>query len=326
MKLFNTNARIICICSAIAIVAGCASHRVWEHSVHTFTIPVLPDTQEAVTRHNEMFFSQMKWLAEKKDSLRAPIVLHVGDVVNFDTITHWKTASQGYALLDSVKLPYAITLGNHDTRAVGWNSGSAADPANTNKRLRMTEKFNAAFPVNRFTLQKGRYENDMSDNSYYTFNAGGLKWLVVTLEFCAREKVAQWMNGIIRRHPRHNVIVLTHYHLTPKGEIAPTNAGYGDMSPKDIFEKYIRNHPNVLLILSGHNCYTAYRTDEGVCQNTIYQVLSDYQCKDDGGGYIRLLDINVKEKKIAAKMYSPYYHKTLADDSHFVFSNIKFIK
>ncbi len=326
MKLSGTNARIVLISSAIAIVAGCASHRILEHSSHTFTIPVLPDTQEAVTRKNEMFFSQMQWIADKKDSLKTPIVLHVGDVANFDTITHWETASRGYALLDKVKLPYAITLGNHDTRAVGWNSGSAADPANTNKRLRMTEKFNAAFPVNRFTLQKGRYENDKSDNSYYTFSAGGLKWMVVTLEFCAREKVVQWMDGIIGQHPHHNVIILTHYHLTPKGEIAATNAGYGDMSPKDIFEKYIRNHPNVLLILSGHNCYSAYRTDKGVRQNPIYQILSDYQCRDDGGGYIRLLDIDTREKKITAKMYSPYYHKTLADDSHFVISGINFIQ
>ncbi len=94
MKLSGTNARIVLISSAIAIVAGCASHRILEHSSHTFTIPVLPDTQEAVTRKNEMFFSQMQWIADKKDSLKTPIVLHVGDVANFDTITHWATTTR----------------------------------------------------------------------------------------------------------------------------------------------------------------------------------------------------------------------------------------
>lgn len=48
--------------------------------------------------------------------------------------------------------------------------------------------------------------------------------------------------------------------------------------------------------------------------------------KDIFEKYIRLLDIDTREKKITAKMYSSYYHKTLADDSHFVFGNIKFVK
>lgn len=327
MKSLKIYLQTITICSLMVFLDGCTTQKLVESANQKFTIPVLPDTQEAVTRRNDLLFAQMQWLADKKDSLKSPIVLHVGDVANFDTITHWEIASRGYALLDKARLPYAIALGNHDTRAVGWNSGSAADPAHTNERLRMTEKFNTYFPSNRFSLQKGRYEEDKSDNSYYIFKAGGLNWLVVTLEFCAREKVARWMDGVISQYPRHNVIILTHYHLTPKSEIAPTNAGYGDMSPKDIFDKYIKNHPNVLLVLSGHNCYTAHREDKGTNQNTIYQILSDYQCKDDGGAYIRLLDIDVKGKTIVAKMYSPYYHKTLTDnDSYFVISNVKFIQ
>lgn len=293
--------------------------------VTKFTIPVLPDTQESVTRNNEMFFSQMRWISNCKDSLQIPFVLHVGDVVNFDTITHWETASAGFGILDKNKIPYVITLGNHDTEAVLWNDGSAA-PGNVNKNLRKTIKFNTYFPENRFINQKGQFESGKSDNSYYTFNAGGLKWLVVALEFCARENAAQWMSNVIRSYPKHNVIVLTHMHLTPRGEIHTSNAGYGDMKVIDIYNNYIKPHKNVLMVLSGHNCYSAFREDFGIYGNRIYQILTDYQCKDDGGGYLRLLGIDVKNKTISTKVYSPYYNKTLEDTSSFVISDVNFIK
>ena len=329
MNLHNSKLKIInmkhktklALLGIIILMSGmtsCVSHR--------FTIPVIPDSQEAVTRRNDMFYSQMQWLAEKKDSLKSPIVLHVGDVVNFDTITHWEVASRGYEYLDKAKLPYAIALGNHDTRAVAWNNGSAADPANTNARVRMTEKFNTYFPINRFSLQRGRYEEGKSDNSFYTFKAGGKQWLVATLEFCAREGAAQWMDRVIKAHPKHNVIIVTHVYLRPNGEIHTTNAGYGDMKVIDIFNQYIKPHKNVLLVLSGHNCYSAYRVDEGLQGNKIHQILTDYQCKDDGGGYICLLDIDTKKKTMTAKMYSPYYHNALQDQGNFIISNVEFIK
>ena len=308
------NIRLLAL-APLFLCIGCAVKR--------FTIPVLPDTQESVTRRNEMFYSQMRWLAKSRDSLRAPIVLHVGDLVNFDNQGQWDIASKGYAILDSANIPYAIAVGNHDTEAVGENSGSAA-PGNVNQNLRKTFKFNTAFPVTRFKSQEGRAEPNKSDNAFYTFKAGGKKWMVITLEFCARESVARWMDSTMKSHSDHKVIVVTHYHLTPRGEVAPTNAGYGNMNVLDIFEKYIRPNKNAFLVVSGHVCYSASRTDEGPSGNKIYQVLSDYQCKDDGGGYIRLLDFDLKKGTIAAKMYSPFYNKTLQDSSAFVISGIRF--
>lgn len=294
-------------------------------TVTKFTLPVLPDTQEAVSGRQDMLFSQMNWLAKAKDSLKFPVVLHVGDLVNFDTITHFETASKGFEILDKAKLPYIITLGNHDTEAVLPDNGSAA-PGNVNANLRKTFKFNRYFPVSRFTLQKGRFEDAKSDNAYYTFNAGGKKWLVIALEFCARESAAQWMADIMKLHPKHNVIVLTHYHLNPNGYIATTNAGYGDMKVVDIFNNYIKPNKNAFMVLSGHVCYNAHRIDNGNYGNPIYQILQNYQRKDDGGGYIRLLEIDTKKKTIHAKMYSPYYNKTLDDESLFTIDNVRFVK
>ena len=288
-----------------------------------FTIPVFPDTQEYMGKKRGVFFSMVEWVVEKSDSLKVPMVLQMGDFVNFDNFDHWELASVGMRIFDRANIPYAIAIGNHDTGAVGQYSGSAA-PGNVNVNLRNTQKFNYFFPVSRFTLQKGRFENNKSDNAYYLFEAGGLKWIVVTLEFCARENAAKWMDETLKKYPDRNAIIVTHYHLNSNGEIASSNAGYGDMKVSDIFEQYIKPNKNVLMVLSGHVCYSAWREDKGVHGNSIYQMLQDYQCNRDG--YIRLLDIDTENKTITAKMFSPYLNITLNDQSAFAFRNVKFIQ
>ncbi|MEX0928981.1 MAG: metallophosphoesterase [Balneolales bacterium] len=291
-----------------------------------FTIPVLPDTQTSVNYNLPMFTSQMQWIADTKDSLNYPIALHVGDLVDFDNHDQYIRASEGYKILDRVGLPYAITLGNHDTEAVGEFSGSAA-PGNVNENLRKTTKFNNYFPVDRFTAQKDRFEEHKSDNATYEFEAGGLNWLVVTLEFCARHEPVEWANEIIPKYPNHNVIVLTHYHLSGRGTIGGNNAGYGDLSPREIYDRITEKNANILMFLSGHiSSGSSWRTDTGAQGNDIYQILQNYQREDNGGGYIRLLEIDTAAGTIDAKMYSPFYKQTKEDASRFSFDEVTFIK
>lgn len=288
-----------------------------------FTIPVFPDTQGEVGSTPEMFISQLNWVVANKDSLNIPFVLHVGDIVNFDNIKHYETASNGFKILDNAKIPYVLCLGNHDTEAVGENSGSAA-PGNTNLNLRKTNKFNTYFPVSRLKGQQGRWEEGKSDNAYYTFNAGGLNWLVVSLEFCARKGAVEWADKVVSEHPNHNVIILTHYHLNGSGDISERNAGYGDLSPYEIYDTFIEKHPNILLVLSGHTGNSAWRNDRGDNGNRIYQILTDYQGENQGDGYLRLLEINPLRRYISAKVYSPFNQKEKCEAS-IRFMGVKFI-
>lgn len=289
-----------------------------------FVIGILPDTQVEVNTKPEMFMSQMNWLAAKRDSLNMPIVLHVGDIVDYNNVIHYERASKGFKILDDAKVPYAVCIGNHDTDAVGENTGSAA-PGNTNKNLRQTGRFNSYFPVERFRNQKGRFEENKSDNAYYIFKAGGLKWLVLSLEFCARPEPVDWANMVITKYPKHNVIILTHSHLTDKGIIDQRNAGYGDLSPQQIYDRMIVKHPNVRFVFSGHTGSSAYRDDTGEYGNHIYQILQDYQGQDAGGGYIRLLEVDTKAGTIIGKMYSPYYNITKDDYSKISLTGVQFV-
>jgi hypothetical protein len=306
------------------IVAFLALQAKWTFA-RPFILPVLPDTQGEVHFKPEMLDSQLNWLAQHKKALRIPMVLHVGDIVDWDNVSHWETASRAFTILDKAKLNYALAVGNHDTAAVGRFSGSAA-PGNVNANLRNTIKFNYFFPPSRLKAQKGQHEHGKSDNAYYTFKAGGLKWLVLTLEFCSRQSPVDWANTVLPRFPRHNVIILTHFHLNSKGEINQTNAGYGNLTTQAVYDQLIKKHPNVLMVLSGHVSSSAWRTDPGEKGNIIYQMLQNYQGQDYGGGYIRLLEIDTQAGTIAARMYSPFYNKTKDDSSKFSFSGVKFIR
>lgn len=305
---------------AILFVLGFCSYKALSQK---FTFAIMPDTQVEVGANSDMYFSRMRWIVKNRE--RIPFVFHVGDLVNFNNNVHWDNASNGYDTLDNYNIKYAISAGNHDTGAVGEFSGSAA-PGDVHANLRNTEKYNRYFPPSRFKAIRGTYEQGKSENSFHTFTTGKLKWLVITLEFCSRKGPVLWADSVVAQHPAYNVIIQTHYHLTPKGEINTNNAGYGDLSPAEIYNMFIKKHKNIVLVLSGHVCSSAYRKDIGDNGNEIHQILQDYQCEDMGGGYIRLLDVNVDTGEIDAKMYSPYYKKYKSDTSAFVIKNVKFIK
>lgn len=290
-----------------------------------FTLVVLPDTQIAVRSSPDMTRSQMNWIIKNRVPLNIPIVLHVGDVVDWDTPDHdqWRTADSCFALLDKARIPYAIAVGNHDTAAV--KEGGGAAPGNVNANLRNTEQFNRFFPVSRFVAQRGRMEEGKSDNAWYEFTAGGVDWLVLALELWARPEPVKWAESVIAAHPNHNVILITHSHLTAKGEIHPNKGGYGDQSPLHIHETLITQHANVRFVFCGHVGHSARRVDEGVHGNRIYQLLQCYQNTNAGGGYLRLVDIDADRGTVFARMYSPFYDKTLEDASKFSFENVSFV-
>lgn len=290
-----------------------------------FTIPVFPDSQSAIDGNFNMFKNQFDWILENKEKLNIPIVLHVGDVANFDNLSQWETISSQFDRLDNDGIPYAIAVGNHDTEAVGEYNGSAA-PGNVNQNLRKTAKFNSYFPPSRFIAQRGRYEEGKSDNAYYTFRTGGANWLVMTLEFCPRQGPINWAGDIIKAHHEYNVIILTHYYLTGQGDIADRNAGYGDFSPQYVSDRLVKLYPNIRFVLSGHVMSSALKVDEGVNGNKIYQVLQNYQNEDLGGGYLRLLHFDLDAGTVSAEMYSPYYKKTKEDGSIYSIENVDVVQ
>jgi hypothetical protein len=289
----------------------------------TFTIAVVPDTQQEITGNPARFSARMQWLADHKTELNLQMVLHSGDLANWDTPDHkqFVIASEGMDILNKAGIPFAIALGNHDTAAV--REGGSAAPGKTNTNLRITPTFNTYFPPSRFTKFSGSYEPGKMDNAYHIFTAGGLNWLVINLELWPRTQIVDWAKTVVQDHPHHNVIILTHSHLTAKSTIEPTNGGYGDNSPQFVFNNLMKPYANVRLVFSGHIGSHGYRTDPGASGNTVYQFLQCYH--DNQANPTRLLEIDTTNRTIKSRVYCPSTGKDKTDGSTFTVTNVNWV-
>ncbi len=169
-----------------------------------FTIVALPDTQcytrEYYGGSRDIFTAQTQWIVNHKDDSNIVFVLHEGDITDLNSAPEWTNAMTSIGLLDGV-VPYALAVGNHD----GIFSSKS-----------YTAYFNQFFPLSRFQNLPtfgGVFESNRMDNCYHLFSAGGVDWLVFSLEFGPRNVVLAWANQIATNYPNRRVIVLTHTHI-----------------------------------------------------------------------------------------------------------------
>ncbi|GAA5016795.1 metallophosphoesterase [Actinopolymorpha pittospori] len=288
-----------------------------------FSFAVLPDTQQEVLQaDDDRFLQRTQWLASERKRLDLRFVLHSGDVTNWGWLTpsQYTVASAAMKPLEEAKIPYALSIGNHDTRAVGWNGagGYGGDayvknpeclqrfsPAecDTKKLVRHTEEWNAVFPPSRISALGGTFEAGKSDNMFTTYQAGGKKWLVLTLELWPRPEAVAWARQVVEAHPDSNVIVQTHSYLTASGSIEPTNGGYGSTSGQYLYDNLIKLYPNIKLVFSGHVGTAAHRTDVGVHGNVIHSFLECFHSNTTNP--VRLVEINTRRNTLETRIYGP---------------------
>lgn len=288
-----------------------------------FTIAVIPDTQQEVLKEGDTRLpDRLKWLVKNRRTLSLKMVLHVGDLMNWDTPDHiqYERASAALSVLDRAALPYACALGNHDTAAV--KVGGSAAPGNVNTNLRTTTNYNRYFPLSRFKALESVYESNKIDNACHTFRAGGLDWLVVNLELWARTGAVHWAESVLKRHPHHNALILTHSHLNGKGGIEQTKGGYGNNSPQYVFDR-LQQHANVRMIFSGHVGSHGCKTNQAVNGNTIYQFLQCYHDKE--ANPVRLFEIDTKNGAIKTRIYSPSTKQEKQDGSSMTITGVQWV-
>lgn len=297
-----------------------------------FTLAVIPDAQqEVLDAQDTRLANRFQWLLAQRAALNLRAVLQVGDLHNWDTTDHvqYERSSAAVKLLDDARLPYIFTLGNHDTFATGGTPekpGGSARPGNVHDNLRNTATFNRYYPLKRFALLGGTFEPDKIDNSWHTFSAGGLDWLVLDLELWARKEAVAWARTVVEQHPAHNVIVLTHSFLAPSAKgpvIEQRNGGYGDNSPQYLFDQVVKPYANVRLVLSGHAGVHGYRLDHGADGHEIHMFLQCYH--DNATNPVRLLTIDPAAGTIKSRVYCPSTGKDKADGSSFELKDVKWV-
>lgn len=288
---------------------------------------VLPDTQSYLESCPEIMKSQFKWISDNASSI--DYVLHVGDITQSNTPVEWALASEYFDLIHG-KIPYAISLGNHD---FGSAPGKYAD----NRDSRWVNKYFPISKMKEIAGFSGAFEEGKIDNTYHKFEYEGQKWLILALEFGPRNKVLDWANEIVEMHPEHKVILLTHVYMyvgdTRQSEgdnWRPHAYGIGKDTGDDavndgeeIWGKLVKKHSNIIMVFSGHVLLEGYGqlVSEGDEGNKVYQFLANFQrgVKTYGNGcngFLRIVDIDLDGKSLEIKTYSPWLDEWLRDDNH----------
>lgn len=292
-----------------------------------FSMVVIPDPQKYVRSRPELYTMQTGWVAANVKSQRLAMLLHVGDITQHNTIAQWDISRRAHKVYEGL-LPAVYAGGNHD-----YGEGGKTQSRET--------WFSAYVTLEDYQKQPGFggvYEREPThtDNSWHVLEAGGRKWLILALEFAARDEVIKWADDVVARHPDHSAILVTHAFLWPDGvwwdrriptpgkkqpnrgfdryplSKVPTNGGFNDAG--DLWEKLVSRHKNFAMVICGHICFSAYRADKGVHGNTVHQILVDYQDLPNGGDtWLRLLQFQPDGKTVKVRDYSPLFDKTSED-------------
>ena len=285
-----------------------------------FSLVVLPDTQNYADAGRielggdsdlrEIFFAQTAWIKESKDDLNIAMVAHAGDIVQTDHPDEWAIADAAFKTIDD-EVPYILCVGNHDI-----GRGDAGEVSELSRRTNL----NTWFPPSRFRghrLYQYGGNFDGSNNYYLLFDAGGMKFLIIALEFKPRDEALAWANRVVAAHPKRRCIVLTHGYLDAEGALynADHYAHRGN-DGRAMWQKLVKRHENIFLVLCGHVLGESHRTGTGDHGNEVHQLLADYQGMTNGGdGYLRIMTFVPKEEVIHVRTYSPTRDNDLTGDS-----------
>ncbi|MCO1595726.1 metallophosphoesterase [Micromonospora sp. RHAY321] len=277
-----------------------------------FSFAVMPDTQQEVLSSSDTRFrNRTDWLVQNRSALDLRFVASSGDVVNWDTPDHsqYVIAREAMRPIETAGIPYSLAIGNHDTQATGVG-GSARDPARTRELVRDTTVFNQFFTVGQYGAVKGQFEAGKVDNSYSTFEAGGVQWMVLTLELWPRVEAVTWARSVVAAHPRHNVIVVTHDYIDGNGAIEQS-ASYGATSPQYLFDNLIKQHANIRFVFSGHVGVAGNRVDTGVNGNKIYTFLQTFHSNTTNP--VRLVEVDTAANSLRTWIYAPYNNQSFTE-------------
>ena len=304
------------VCLAAVLIASCIAQA--QSPDQDFSIVALPDTQNYAATNPAIFNAQTQWIVQNAGALNIKLVLHEGDIVNGGgDPTQWKAADAAMKILDQAQIPYVAVIGNHDY-----------DHADPKGRTASTVHFNQYFGPSRYansTFYQGSYQSGSNENFYSVFTINGQQLLVMALEVYPRDSVLDWANAILDANPDMEVIILTHSYMYSddtrvgacdkggKKDLAVPNDNDGE----DMWNKLVRKHANISLVLSGHivwNKGIGRRVDLGDNGNLVNEMLADFQNYAGGGdGYLRVLTFHPATNSIDVQTYSPWLNKSLTD-------------
>jgi len=282
---------------------------------YAYSFAVIGDTQiiardEVDGKYSGYFAKIYDYIIDNKQSKNIQFVMGLGDITDTSTWyddqtdipAEWNLAMTNIQLMDGV-VPYSLVRGNHDathhfTDYVKWNHYK--------------------------DVVDGAYENNML-NTYQELIVGDVKYLIFALDYGPSDAVLAWAGNIIGQHPDHNVIITTHSYLYHDGtnvdKTCPPATTGGSNNGDGMWDKMIKDHENIVLVLSGHDPWDTIVTTQttGVNGNTVTQMLIDPQGIDlnTPTGMVAMFYFSEDGRSLDVEWYSTIQEKYYRSENQF---------
>ncbi len=282
---------------------------------YDYSFAVLGDTQNLIRPdyHNtDNYVAMYDWIIDNVDSQKIKFVMGLGDITEHDTNEEWAFAKNARTKLCKNGILNSFIRGNHDNNE---------------------SRFKSHFSYSEFgSTVTGTYNNNML-NTYTKFSAGNVKYIVFALTIGPNDSILNWASNIISQNPDHNVIITTHIYLSDKAKhtSAPSPNDfkyYGTSGGEQIWDKLVRKHENIVLVLSGH--YTlnkiARRQIAGDNGNLVTEMMIDAENPDEelmnqgGAGLVAMFYFSNNGRKLDVRYYSTVHKKYFMSQNQFSYN------
>ena len=273
-----------------------------------YSFAVIGDTQIVAKKYPDEFHKIYDYILDNLEEKNIQFVLGLGDITDADSYDEWELAKENIFRLDG-KVPYSLVRGNHDSKA----------------------NFNSAFPYSKYeSVLGGSFDGTML-NTWQALTLGEVDYIIFTLDYGASNAVLNWAGEIIKAHPKHNVIITTHAYLyrdgttLDQGDVCPPATTGGSNNGDHMWDKLIRKHENIVLVISGHDpCdKIVMAQDKGDGGNTVTQLLIDPQGVDaaqGATGLVAMLYFSEDGREVTVEYYSTVREQYFMEENQFSFT------
>ena len=284
---------------------------------YAYSFAVVGDTQCLNDFYPEHFQTLYDWIIENKSSKNIQYVFGLGDITNNSLIREWDEAVTAFDKLSDAGIPYSVVRGNHDKQTV------TVDTKKT---------FNDALSTSKYATEitaEQRFNADELETTYRTFTVGDEKFVSITLDYGPTDEELAWASSVCEKYPDHKVIVTTHAYMFRDGTtldsgdvVPPSNSDPSSNNGDEVWDEFVKNHKNIILVMSGHDPskYIVTRKDVGVNGNTVTQMLVDAQTEEKNRGalgMVTMLYFSKDGKCVEVEHYSTVRDEYFLKDNQF---------
>ncbi len=225
------------------------------------------DTQN-LAEHEGGYEKLGEWCEEQIGPRNLVYLFGTGDFVNtFHLEAQWDEFEAFMNHFRGGRLPWIMIAGNHDIRlkTMEYEIGT--------KRLVPEDDI----PEQSFGNGKGRYA---------LFEAGGIRWIALGLSYAYGESEIAWADSVLDQYPDRVAVLLFHDYMLFSKKLAK--------NARDFEKAVIADHPNVRLILCGHNHGSKMNTtypwgEEG---HFVQTILCNKQSLDSMRGAVAIVTVD----------------------------------